>query len=500
MGSGSSKTTTTNTAPWSGQQPYLTDLFQQGQNLYQQGPQQYFPGQTVAAFSPQTQMGLDANMQRAMSGDPSQSAFGNYLTGALGMQNFNPYSIGAGGYQAMGGIGSGMDMLGQAGAPMSWQQAQQMAGSVQPGTMDASQQFVRNALGSINPNFQNTFQSIQSMLPGAADVSGINTNFGMNQGAAGQLGSTAGGNYLGSNPYLDQVYDTAAGKLTNNFNESIMPSIAAQFGASGRTGSGLHQLSAGRAAGELTDSLAQLGADVYAPAYESERNRQLQAAGQLGNLGLGTNQLNSGAQIAKARLGQEGGALGLNAATNIYGMDLGQQLGAAQLGGDLFSSLNNADYSRAALGSQLYGQGLDRMLGAGSALGSLGMQGMQNLAGLYGDIGDQQFRAGSLAPSYQAMQYGDIDRMLQSGGMIEDQAQRLIDADVNRWNFGQSAPWQNLGNYANLIYGLPGGYGTTTQTQPGGSRLAGAAGGAMSGAALGPWGALGGAVLGGLLA
>ena len=127
-------------------------------------------------------------------------------------------------------------------------------------------------------------------------------------------------------------------------------------------------------------------------------------------------------------------------------------------------------------------------------------RGLIHLAGLYGDIGDQQFRAGSLAPSYQAMQYGDIDRMLQSGGMIEDQAQRLIDADVNRWNFGQSAPWQNLGNYANLIYGLPGGYGTTTQTQPGGSRLAGAAGGAMSGAALGPWGALGGAVLGGLLA
>jgi hypothetical protein len=82
------------------------------------------------------------------------------------------------------------------------------------------------------------------------------------------------------------------------------------------------------------------------------------------------------------------------------------------------------------------------------------------------------------------------------GGMIEDQAQRYMGANQDRWNFGQAAPWQNMNNYANAIYGLPGGYGTQSSTQPGGSRAAGIMGGAMAGSALGPWGALGGGILG----
>jgi hypothetical protein len=53
-----------------------------------------------------------------------------------------------------------------------------------------------------------------------------------------------------------------------------------------------------------------------------------------------------------------------------------------------------------------------------------------------------------------------------------------------------------MNNYANAIYGLPGGYGTQSSTQPGGSRAAGIMGGAMAGSALGPWGALGGGILG----
>ena len=72
-----------------------------------------------------------------------------------------------------------------------------------------------------------------------------------------------------------------------------------------------------------------------------------------------------------------------------------------------------------------------------------------------------------------------------------------------RWNFAQQAPGQALSQYANLIYGLPSGYGTQMTTAPGGSRMAGAAGGALSGAALGSAvpgiGTAAGAIGGGLL-
>jgi len=226
--------------------------------------------------------------------------------------------------------------------------------------------------------------------------------------------------------------------VTQSFNQDVLPNIAAQFGSAGRTGGGIHQQVVGNAGGELADSLSGLAANIYSPAYESERNRQLQAA--------------QGAE--------------------------------------------SADFSRTGLASGLYGQGLDRQLAGGQTLASLGLQGAGGVGDLYGNIAGQQFKAGTLAPSLSELQYGDANQLLRTGGIIEDQSQRLLDDDVNRFNFGQTQPLQNLQNYANFVNGINGGFGTTTASGGGGSRAAGVLGGALSGGSIGgpP-----GAVLGGLL-
>ncbi|HZS83823.1 MAG TPA: hypothetical protein VFA50_13190 [Stellaceae bacterium] len=72
-----STTTTTQTAPWVGQQPYLTFGFQQAQNLYNQGGPQYYPGPTVAPVSPETSQALDLLAQRAAAGSPLTTAAQN---------------------------------------------------------------------------------------------------------------------------------------------------------------------------------------------------------------------------------------------------------------------------------------------------------------------------------------------------------------------------------------------------------------------------------------
>ncbi len=392
MGGSRDQTSTQESTPWEGQQPFLEDLFSQGQQLYQQGPQQYYPGQTVAPFSPQTMMGMDLMTQRALGGSPQQSMFGNYLMNQLGQQNIDPNALYGYGNQAMGGIAPGQNMMMGAGADP-------LAGGV-PNLSGGS--------GEAQP--------LSGSLP---------------QLSAGQLGTTAQGGYLGSNPYLDQMFDTAAGRAGEAFNEQTMPGIQATFGGAGRTGGGIQQQVGQNAARQFGRDLQGMASDIYAPAYESERDRQIQAA-------------------------QAGGTY-----------DLG---------------------SRGLLGQM------------GQGLGQLGMQGMGHMGDLYGNIAQNQFRAGSLMPSYNDMQYGDIQRLLGVGGMMEDQTQRLMGANQDRWNFGQGAPWQNLQNYANTIYGLPGGYGTQTSTTPGGSRLQGALGGFMTGMGTGnPWAALGGAALGGFL-
>lgn len=495
-------------APWSGQQPYLHDLFAESQAQFNQGPQSYYPGPTVAPFSPQSSMGLDMLTQQAMGGSPQQDAFGNYLSNQLGMSNVNPYDIYSSAYGAARGIPEGMNLMSAAGQPNALVggaatgladasafrglgDAFDAAGQPVIGALPASNEYVTRMLGE-QPDFGALSSQILGQLPP-----------GVSPEAANQLTNTAKGGYLGSNPYLNDLFDTAASRAGEQFNEQVLPGIAHQFGAAGRTGSGIHQDVVENASRQFGRDLQGMAADIYAPAYESERGRQIDAAGTLGGLGVQTGQLGLG---------------GLNLAGDLFQGAEQRQLGAAGLGGDLFSRYNTADLGRGDLASRLYlgerGLGQEALstlgdlglgsgnlgLQAGTQLGQLGLGGIDAMSNLYGNIAQNQFRAGSLMPSYQNMQYGNIDQMLRAGGMIEDQAQRYMDANQAQWNFGQQAPWENLNNYANLIYGLPGGYGTQTSTQPGGSRLSGIAGGALTGLATGnPWLGLGGAVLGGIL-
>ena len=503
---------TQTTEPWSGQSPYLTDVFRQAQNVYRQGPQQYYPGSGVAPFSPQTQQAFDLTTQRALGGSPQQAALGGYITDTLGQANIDPNQIAQRASQAAGNVGRAQQFLTAGGQPTSLNAASQFAGSAlnpftgalqgatgyrslgeanqtiggpSEGALPASQQFVSQALAGGPQN------AGQALALGQGAIS---------PEAAGQLGATASGQFLGSNPYLDDVFQNAASRVTERFSEDVLPSIAAQFGAAGRTGSGAQALTTGRASGELTDSLGQLASSIYAPAYEAERGRQTQAAGQLGQLGVAGGQLGAdllGRQQGIAGLGgdlysrQNQAELGrLGQATNLYlgERGLGQQ--AAQAGGQL-------GLGGAGLAADLYNRGQSRQLQAGGALGDLGLGGLRSMQDLYGNIGQERFRAGSLVPQHTALQYGDIDRLANVGASVEDQSQRLIDDAMNRWNFQQQQPWQNLMNYSNVINQLPGGYGTQTQQGSRGSRLAGIGGGAMTGYQVGgPWGALAGGLLG----
>ena len=378
------------TDPWSGQQPYLHDLFAQAQNMFRQGyGQEYYPGQTVAPFAPQQEMAFDLTTQRALGGSPQQAGMGQYLNRAFAQPTMNPYAMMGGGQQLMGGIGAGQDLLRAGGTPTSLGMASQIAGVGGPGA--------------------------------GIDPTGL-----------AQLQQTAGGGYMpGANPYLDQVYGTAAERMGQQFEEQTLPALAAQFGGAGRTGSGAQALMLGRAAGEQQRALGQLGADIYAPAYEAERARQLQAAQ------------------------------------------------------DLYGTGTQADISRRQMMGDIYTGGLGRAVQAGGQLGQLGLGGLGAMGDLYGQQFDIMKAAGALTPAYREMQYGDIDRLAGVGAAQQAQTQALIDAAMQRHTFGQQAPWQALGQYGNIIQGMPAGMGTQTTTTPQGSPLSGALGGAATGAALG---------------
>ena len=80
MSSGGDKTqtVTSNQAPWSGQQGYLTDVFQKAQdNFNTNSPKEYYPNATYVPFSGQTEQALQGFEQRATNGSPVTAAAQN---------------------------------------------------------------------------------------------------------------------------------------------------------------------------------------------------------------------------------------------------------------------------------------------------------------------------------------------------------------------------------------------------------------------------------------
>lgn len=378
FGSNKSKQTS-ESAPWIGQQPFLSDVFGQAQNLYNQGVPGYYPGQTYTNFNPIQQQAMGATMQRAQ-GSPQEGQLASMLGQNMMQPQFNLGGVGSQASAAAGGVQPGQAMLSQAGGP----------------GIGAASQFAR--AGS-NPFMQQLLQQRGGQLDPTAQSA---------------LQETAGGGFLGGNPYLDEQFKRASQGVTEQFNEATMPGINAAFGSAGRTGSGIQQEMVGEAQQQLGGALGNLATDIYGGAYDTERDRQLQSAQQLGQLGLGA-----------TGLGQQASQTGLSSL-----------LGQNQLGADIF------------------GQGQNRTLQGGQALLSGGLGGIGALGDLYGQIGAQQLGAGQQVPDLSALQYGNIDAMAGVGEQVQGQSNLALEDDINRFNYYQQAPQALLDNYARIIQAL----------------------------------------------
>jgi hypothetical protein len=93
-GSKGSSTTVQKTEPWSGQMPYLEEVFAEAQRLYGRPGPAYYPGRTVAALPREAQLALAARTARARRGSDlnrgAAAELGNTLGGSY-LAAGNPY-------------------------------------------------------------------------------------------------------------------------------------------------------------------------------------------------------------------------------------------------------------------------------------------------------------------------------------------------------------------------------------------------------------------------
>jgi hypothetical protein len=167
--------------------------------------------------------------------------------------------------------------------------------------------------------------------------------------------------------------------------------------------------------------------------------------------------------------------------TGLAQQQLQGTLGGAYLGGNPFFQGAFAPAAQAA--QQQYQQTLGDIGSKASLAGRYGSGVMGNLqdraSGQYaqaltntaGQLAYQNYEAErqrqqqaiGAAPQLAQADYQDINQLLQAGQLREGYQGQQLGADIQRFNFLQNQPQQNLQNYMSLVYGNPlGRVGTST--------------------------------------
>ncbi len=437
MGGSSGDSTTVQKAdPWSGQQPYLRDVFSTAQNMFQSGMPgsaanistgasgadgtnywpQYFGGDTVSDLNPTQQSGIQgqidwANQFQQMM-QPMQNANNQLMSGGnQGSQNF------------AGGISSSVlpsltNVLSQ--APSSQIGNQQLNLS----------QFMPNGVNT-NPITADPNSAINSMLSGQVNTQG-----------------------------LGQAINAANQPIMDNFNENIMPSIRGGEILTGQLGGSRGDLASGLAASRLNRDMMNNANTMGYQAYQDAQNRQSQGA-----------QLATNAQLSQSGMGLQG-----------YGL-------AGQLAGQQANLNLSADQARAGdmntqIGNLLSGGGL-----ANSALSNVDSNTFRGLSLAPGTLGASQLGFQNMQQAGNTLQ-GQSQQELDANIARWDYNQQLP-MNMLDWYSGL-VQGNNLGGSTVTDSQAPQRNKTT-------GALGGAATGASVGSSFGPYGAAIGAGAGGLL-
>src|SRR4030095_4091421 len=165
----------------------------------------------------------------------------------LANQASNPYSAATGGQY---GIGNSPDYGG----------FQSVAGGYTPGQQYANYetgqlQGLGNQSAWTGYNYADLIRNAAAGVPGAvADP-------------MQKLQQQSSGYYLNSNPYLDQMYNTAAGALSRQYQTATAPRTASSFEGAGRYGSPSAQNAVSQNEQNLGSSLGGLAGNIYGQNY-----------------------------------------------------------------------------------------------------------------------------------------------------------------------------------------------------------------------------------------
>ena len=409
-GGGSKSKSQQKNDPWDGLKPYLigldgrTGIMPEAERLYKEASPQYYQGNTYAGINGTQQNAMDSlaayyKSPESMAGANAASTVGNrMLDQAAG--NYDLGSV----YKNLG-LSQSANMQGAAPMTSSGPMGANLQSMVAPqtsGAMQAPQITIQNESAA-------TSQPLGS--------SGVDWRTAIGETLKGDV----------TNPYLSQIADTVTRKATDNLTTSIMPQIrggammAGQFGGS-RQGvveaNALKDLNQG-----ISDSIGNIYGNAYNQAQQAKNASALQLSGQESGERIQNNQISANAALQQAAM------------ANQRAMQEAQLAYQAQRDNNQFQ-LSAGDLAlRANLG-----------------LGQLGLANQQ--------FGLEQATTGvGLLNQASQQPIQNFQGLLDIGNLQQQDQQNQINADVARWEYNQTLPWQNLQNYMGVVTGSGGRYG-----------------------------------------
>jgi hypothetical protein len=154
---------------------------------------------------------------------------------------------------------------------------------------------------------------------------------------------------------------------------------------------------------------------------------------------------------------------GINALGNVQGMTpqistaFNDMLSGNQMYRDFDTIRSNvADRTKAALASTFSGGGVNSGLAQDTYTRAIGGALADVEYGAYGDAQNRRLAALGLAPAMQGLDMTAAGARLTGGGLMDDLAQRRIDADMARYYEGEDADMNALMRYSGLVQGIGG--------------------------------------------
>lgn len=150
--------------------------------------------------------------------------------------------------------------------------------------------YTQKAMGlsdTYNPYTQQRFEDLNPTQLGGLDMTINRAANGSPVMDAGQQNvmDTLSGKFMNANPYMDAMFQNAAGKITDAYRTGTAAQTDAAFANSRNYGGSAYQQAVGQNQSNLANSLAGAAANIYGQNYQQERQNQLNAWGAAQNYG-----------------------------------------------------------------------------------------------------------------------------------------------------------------------------------------------------------------------